>query len=120
MLDKTKLLNEFKHFTGSETTYYLPLFPMFRYTEGVRHLAINANAFWLVTDIFSYQFIKLFLDNPFQVWKLKVTPDNKAIIQVEDGDDIVLKTISLEYTDFPLDEFTLWFVDGILLLPSEY
>lgn len=120
MTDKTKLLNDLKYFTGSEVIYYMPLFPKFRYTEGVRHLAINANAFWLITDVFAYQSIKPLSDNPFQIWSLKVTPDHKASIKIEDGNGVVLKTINLEYTDFPLDDFTLWFTDETLLLPSEY
>lgn len=93
---------------------------MFRYTEGVRYLALNADAFWFITDVFAHQFIAPFKDESFQVWKIKVAENHTAIITVEDGNKKVLKTINLDYTDFPIEEFSLWFVDNVLILPSEY
>ncbi len=55
----------------------------------------------------------------FQVWKI-VKEGTKATITVKDGNKRIIKTFQFSYTDFPLDEFTLWFVDGVLLLKSEY
>lgn len=120
MLDKNQLLLELKNFYGSETFYKNPLFPMFRYTEGVRFVAVNAGAYWLLNEVFGHQFIEPFKDEPFQVWKLKVAENHTATITVEDGNYKILKIIKLEFTDFPLDDFTLWLTDNTLLLPSEY
>jgi hypothetical protein len=120
MTDTIKLLNDLKYFTGSEEYYRNPLFKKFIYTEGVKYLAENAQAYWLIDYIFSYQTLKLLQTHPFQVWKIKVAENNTAIITVEDGNKQVLKTFKLDYTDFPLEEFSLWFIEGTLLLPSEY
>ncbi|MGH9344115.1 MAG: DUF6876 family protein [Terriglobia bacterium] len=61
----------------------------------------------------------------FQVWKLSVGEDRTAILSTHDGNDTVLNTEKLTYTDFPLPEITLWAVRNELggftiMLPSEY
>lgn len=45
---------------------------------------------------------------------------DKAIITIEDGNSNLVETFQLEYTSFPLVEYTLFLIEGILLLPSEY
>lgn len=57
---------------------------------------------------------------PFQVWKLVVNKDHSATIIVEDGNDKVLHTSQLEFTTFPEEGITLWCVDKVILLPSEF
>ncbi len=120
MIDKIKLQAELKHFTGSEQIFYNPLFPKFRYTEGVKYLAQETHCYWLLDYIFSNQHCEELQQNPFQVWKLKVAQDNTAIITVEDGNKNQVKSFKLEFTDFPLEQFDLWFIEGTLILPSEY
>ena len=56
----------------------------------------------------------------FQVWKIEVKEDYSATLTVEDGDGNQVKQYRIDLTDFPLEEFTLWFTDRTLLLPSEY
>ncbi len=109
---------ELRQFTGSETFYRHPLFPNYVTTEGVQFLAEKAGAYWLIDYIFSNQ--PQLQNQPFQVWKLKVRDDDSALIRVEDGNDKLLWRFTLEFTDFPLEAFTLWLIDGTLLLPSEY
>ena len=111
---------ELRQFTGSEQLFYNPLFPRCRYTEGVRHLAEQAGAYWLLDHIFAHQSLAILEDQPFQVWKITVRDDESARIEVEDGNRHSLKSFRIPYTDFPFPEFTLWCVDGVLLLPSEY
>lgn len=120
MIDKQKLKAELRHFTGSEQVFYNPMFPKFRYTEGVKYLAQEANCYWLLDYVFSNQAIKAISEQPFQVWKLKVAEDHTATIIVEDGNYNQVKSFKLDYTDFPLDEIDLWFIEGTLILPSEY
>lgn len=120
MIDKIKLQSELKQFTGSEQVFYLPLFPKFRYTEGVRFLAKEANCYWLLDYVFSNQHDKTIQEQPFQVWKLQVAENCTAQIKVEDGNDNLVKTFQLEFTDFPLSQIALWFIEGTLILPSEY
>ena len=120
MIDKIKLQTELKNFTGSEQVFYNPLFRKFRYTEGVKYLAQEANCYWLLDYIFSNQHSKTLQQTPFQVWSLKVAKDNTATITVEDGNKNQVKSFKLEFTDFPLEQIDLWFIEGTLILPSEY
>lgn len=119
--EKTKLINELGQFTGSETFYYHPLFKKFIYTEGVRHLAEKAGAYWFLEYIFSKQEIKTISKEGFQAWTIKVNQqEHRASVILEDGDTNEICRYLIPFTDFPLDELTLWFIGGTLLLPSEY
>jgi len=115
-----QLLQELKQFSGSEQFYRNPLFQKFVYTEGVKHLAEQAGAYWLIDHIFSNQYDLYLSVEEFQVWKITVQEDDSASIQVEDGNGRMIKTYELGFTDFPLHEFELWFINGALLLPNEY
>ena len=96
-------------------------------TSGVRWLCENANCFWLVDAIGSYQGDKRVKNDEslqgFQFWTLKVNTEKQtAVLTLErDTDDVVL-TQNIEYTDFPLDTIKLYYSpqDKVLLLPSEY
>ena len=56
----------------------------------------------------------------FQVWKLAVQPDRSATLTCDDGNGNVVFSKKIEYTDFPLDEITLYFANNVIHLPSEY
>ncbi len=59
----------------------------------------------------------------FQVWKLtREVGELKsgATLTCEDGNDNVVLTKRIPYTDFPLAEIKLYFADNVILLPSEY
>ena len=103
----TNLIQELKQFTGSDIVYRNPLFGKFVYTEGVKHLAEKAEAYWLIDYVFSNQLDKKIKAEEFQVWKIKVCDDKSAVIRVEDGNDNLVKQFKLEFTDFPLKEFSL-------------
>lgn len=120
MIDKIKLQSELKQFTGSEQVFYNPLFPKFRYTDGIKYLAQEAKCYWLLDYIFSNQHNKALRETPFQVWKLSVAEDHTATVTVEDGNDNKVKNFKIEFTDFPLERIDLWFIEGTLILPSEY
>jgi hypothetical protein len=119
-LSKQDLINGLDQFYGSDTTYYQPIYPKYRYTEGVKYLAENAEAYWLLDYIFSNQLDTVIHAEGFQVWKIIVNADNSAVIRVEDGNKNEVKSFDLTFTDFPLKEYSLWFIGGTLLLPSEY
>lgn len=114
------LKSDLRHFTGSEQFYHNPLFKGFVYTEGVQYLAEKASAYWLIDHIFANQMLDVLKAQPFQVWNIIVHENASAIINVEDGNKNKLTFFTLGYTDFPLQEFSLWLVDRTLLLPSEY
>lgn len=114
------LLQDLKDFTGSETFYRHGLYRKFVYTEGVRYLAEHAGAYWLLDYIFSKQGIKAIGKEGFQAWIIRVRENNGAVIVLEDGNKNEIVRFNIPFTDFPLKEFTLWFIGGTLLLPSEY
>lgn len=117
----SNLEQELKHFYGSDTFYYLPhLGKKYSYTEGVKYLAENAEAYWLIEYIFLHQNEEALLNEVFQTWKISVTENSSAILQVEDGNKGVLKKFTIEYTSFPIQQLDLWFINNRLLLPSEY
>jgi len=89
----------------------------FQYTDGVKYLWESCDSYWLLTAISSYQRAE-----PFQVWELKVNKkDNTAILTMkEDSGQPNIVEQKIPYTDFPLDEITLYLIDGILLLTTEY
>lgn len=47
-------------------------------------------------------------------------PDRTATLVCEDGNDNAVYTQLIEFTDFPLDEITLWFANDVIYLPSEH
>ncbi len=99
-------------------------------TDAVGKLRELANCFWLVDAIASYQ-IQLAKEE-FQVWKFSCnTKLHLGTLTCEDGNDNELVRQEIEYTDFPLDELTLWAELGgygsadnwtpamVLMVPSE-
>ena len=114
------LLQDLKSFTGSETFYRHGLYRKFVYTEGARYLAEHAGAYWLLDYIFSKQGITAIGKEGFQAWIVKVQDNGSAVIVLEDGNKNEIVRFRIPFTDFPLKEFTLWFIGGTLLLPSEY
>jgi len=118
MMKKHELLNNLSQFTGSENSYYHPMFEAYRYTDGIRFLAQNAGCYWLLEHILIHQSLPEIMKEEFQVWKITVE-DSKATITVDDGNDNIVKKWTDIFTDFPLDEISLWFENQTLFLPSE-
>ena len=114
------LKNELAQFTGTEKYYFNPLFRKFNYTDGVRYLAEKGGAYWLLDFIFSHQRTAKIAHEQFQVWTIKLKENGGAKITVEDGNKNVISTFNLTFTDFPLQEYSLWLVGKTLILPSEY
>jgi hypothetical protein len=51
---------------------------------------------------------------------VKVRTDHTATLSCEDGNGKTVFTKEIEFTDFPLDEITLYFTNNTILLPGEY
>ena len=115
--------DDLAYFTGTEQLWHQTLLG-FKYTDGVKYVAQEGNAYWLLTDISAFQhqaaIVKYAKHDWFQTWKLRVDQDHRATLTCEDGNDHVLFSHEYLFTDFPLEEITFFLVDGILLLPSEY
>lgn len=112
-------------FTGTEQWYEYGLNKSYTYTDGIRHVARSCEAYWLLDVIFSHAMHlkgNPELDTEFLVFKLEVKEDNSAVFTCEDGNDNEFKEARqvIPYTDFPAKTFKCWFVNNVLLLPSEY
>ncbi len=86
-------------------------------TEGCKALADKFSCYWFLDIIASYQ--PQLKTEEFQVWTLKRT-GTKAVVTCTDGNDNILKTQRISFTDFEADEATVWIEFGTALLPSEH
>jgi hypothetical protein len=112
---------DLNRFTGTEHWYRHGLNWNVTFSDGAKHVADVGGAYWLLDIIaIAQRYDKRVAGTPFQVWKLSVRPDHSATLRCEDGNHIIVSTQEIEYTDFPADECTLWFSDGVIYLPSEY
>jgi len=118
---KTLTKADLIQFTGSEHWYRHAMVRGILYTDGVKYVAETARAYWLIDEIaLAQRFDKLIAAEEFQSWKLNVNADHTATLTCEDGNGGVVFTKAIEYTDFPLEEITLYFMNKTILLPSEY
>jgi hypothetical protein len=118
---KTITKADLMQFTGSEHWYRHGLVRKVLYTEGVQYVAETAGAYWLVDEIAFAQSVPAVAAEEFQQWKLAVdTAKSTARLTCDDGNDHVVFTKDIAFTDFPLEEIRFYFTDNTILLPTEY
>lgn len=121
MTTKTLRAADLHQFTGSATFYRHGLNRRVVFTEGAHYVAEAGGAFWLLDEIALIQPYEARISaEDFQVWKLTVRPDRSARLACEDGNGNAVFAKEIEYTDFPLDEITLWFANNTIYLPGEH
>ena len=109
-----------RHFTGSENWYRHSLNPTVLCTDGAKHVADTAGAYWLLDEIaLAQQYENALHAEAFQVWRLDVK-EAAATLICEDGNDCIVHTKAIPFTDFPEPGITLWCTNNTILLPSEY
>ncbi len=120
-----EIIKGLQHFHGSENLYKIP-WTGTRYTDGMKFLAKAAECHWLIIDA-SITANSLMNQSHFITIDFKrLSKENQANkgyeaeIIYSDGNGNILGTHRYNVTDFPLDEFRLFFVDNTLMLPSEY
>ncbi len=119
-LSKQELEIALDGFTGTQH-YYLHRITAgltMNLTDGCEFARDHASAYWLFDLILSWQ-IHL-KKQKFQVWNLIKQGDGSWFIQCTDGNENFLAAQEIAYSDFPLEKFEVWLVDGVCLLPSEY
>lgn len=129
----SQLRTDLAQFTGSTQWFRHSFNRAVIYTEGIRYLAEEGKAHWLVDAIAShldsYELRKAAdLDERIGLmhfWKLAVAPDRTATLKaVADSGEQPFVHQDIPYTDFPLDEIDVWAKNDhgmwTLLLPSEY
>lgn len=105
-------------FTGTENWYRHPLIRDVTFTDGVKAFAEKAGAWWFVDDCI-IEYDPLQSKHGFLTITLKVSND-QATITVDDGNDNVLATKHIQYTDCPAGQYKFYFTNDVFLLPSEY
>jgi len=120
MNQKTLTKANLAYFTGSEQWYRHGLARNVLYTEGAQFVAEHGEAYWLIDEIAFGQAEPAVAAVEFQVWRLAVNPDQTAILTCDDGNNRVVFTKQIEYTDFPLTEIRFYFTNSTILLPNEY
>lgn len=120
----TVMQNKLPLFTGTEA--YHRHSPFTTLTDGAQYLAETAGCYWLY-DIFMSVCMEVAPKvDGFATLKLKQTEDGGAEVYVEDGNGNEVYYQKVEYTDFPLDEYTLFCQYGggefgwVIMLPTEY
>jgi hypothetical protein len=121
-MNESKLTRaELAQFTGSENWYRHGLVRSVLFTDGAKHLADRAGAYWLIDEIaLAQKFDKVVAAEEFQLWKLTVNADHTAILACENGDCDTVMRKEIPFTDFPFDEIKLYCTNNTILLPSEY
>lgn len=105
-------------FTGSECIYRNTLTRCL-YTEGIRFIAEECKASWLVTD--ALVICRNLANKGHEFVTVKLSKDGTAgTILYDDGNGKKLYKQEYALVDFPLEEITLYFTNNTLLLPSEY
>ena len=86
-------------------------------TDGVKYITDNDYS-WFVTDALAVIRYKL-RNYDFLIVRLANLRDNEGDLIIEDDDGRVLHKQHYNYTDAQR-ELKLWYVSGVLMLPSEY
>ena len=110
---------ELNQFTGSENWYRHALNRSVLFTDGVKYLADQVGAYWLLDEIALAQLgVGAVRAESFQAWTLTV-PGSRATLTCGNGSGLPVYANDLPFTDFPPCGVTLWFTDNVILLPSE-
>lgn len=126
--------SDLRHFTGSLERFRHPLNPRVIYTPGVRFLAEQAGAYWLLDVIASYVGSEIMkqavVDDDrlafMQFWRLDVLNDSGMAVvscSADSSEDPAISQV-IHFTDFPLDHVDVWAAFNgehwTLYLPSEH
>ena len=111
---------QLRHFTGTQR--YHRFHSKTVLTDGALYLAEQARCFWLM-DVFASHLTQVSREMGFACLKLRREGES-AHISIEDGNESLLAVQEIGYTDFPLEEITLfgcWAGEyWVIMLASEY
>lgn len=113
---------DLRQFTGTECWYRHSLYTKFLYTDGVQYVAEQGGAYWLLDKIFACQIcVPGLMDEPFITWDLVLDDEGGgAKLICTDGNNNKLYSETILFTDFSLKSIRFYFLNNVLLLPSEY
>ncbi len=120
-LTEQEILSRLSQHIGTEEYHRFSALSKLVMTDGVKDFCDLCQCFWLLDVIMSYQHTKILREKgEFQVWRIWKTGDTTATVSCDDGNENILITQKIEYTDFPLQSFKLYCSNGVIFLPSEY
>jgi hypothetical protein len=89
------------------------------FTDGVATICDAEKCFWFLDICMSYNNANFRTQNEFQVWQLNRLAGDKFKVTCTDGNENILVTQIVPYSDFEQDDLTFYFTNNTLLLPSE-
>ncbi|WP_431064492.1 DUF6876 family protein [Methylotuvimicrobium sp.] len=127
-LDTSEFASALAHFTGTEQWYRHPFIKRMIYTDGVKFFAENGGehgAYWFLDKMALEACPELDKRKEyFGSVVMKVADDKTAVITVTDGNDGLIATYTLDFTEMQVGEWRFYLIeDGdyrVMLLPSEY
>ena len=92
--ETTLRASDLGQFTGTEQWYQHGINRAVLFTDGAKHVADTAGAYWLLDEIAIIQpYNKQIAEEAFQVWQLIVHADQSATLTCDDGNgNIVTRT----------------------------
>lgn len=115
----TDLKSDLAQFTGTEVWYRHSINRRVMYSEGVKYFADKAGCYWLL-DILATQPEILKQAEEFASIRLQVADDMSANLSVTDGNDTTVYTRRIGFTDCPEGDWEFFFINNVIMLPSEY
>ena len=119
-MENQRFKNHLAHFTGSEQYYEHKFFTVkMLLTDGANFIREEGKAHWLIDMICSFQ--PQLRKEEFQTWTLKYQRENKRWkLTSTDGNKRILIEQEFEFSDFPIEEISLWVEGNVILLPAEH
>jgi hypothetical protein len=118
---ESDILNALAHYHGTEEYHKFSALTSLVLTDGAKALCEMCKSYWFMDIIASYQGAKLEKKTDgFQVWTVTKTEASKAVVTCDDGNDNIVVTQKIPYTDFPLSTYKVYCANGVILIPDEY
>jgi hypothetical protein len=116
----TLVMNDWDRFLERGKVYRHPKVSNVAYTDGVKFMADEAKAHWLINEIAAAQKLQHLTIEAFQVWKLDVFKNRQALLTCYNDSASKLLVKRIEHTAFPFDEMSIFCVKATIVLPKEY
>lgn len=112
MTSPQEIINELEQYHGTETYYRVGFGKKYVMTDGIKRMADLCECHWLI-DIVWAAFPKM-KKHDFQLWKIEKTKNDEALVTASDGNDNIIYKQKIKYTDFPLDSYEFYCINGSL------
>ena len=110
------------NYTGTEHIYNNPMMTM-RYTDGVKGFLVNAEAYWLISDIYVYRKEAIKKNPDEYMFSVRlVVKDDKADLTFKDGNGHICFEHHYSFTDCPSGDWLFYYYvnEDLLIWNGEY